>query len=280
MSDEIQLLQYTAWPLVTLVAIIILGPGGLLKQIVSMLFDKIAELSKSVENLKNEAATIDEKTKKVVEQIKMEGEKITLLKENMSNDFQSLSISAATLTDKITTITKLIRDMEQNVQEISERTEKTEVYAKIAFESAEQEEDSDEKNYPIIETKNQIESVNYNDDSKSANDAEEKYHEIRRKWSEFTELLKEALGNPDDFDGRLVGLMAKQLADRRRGNINHITKDDAQKIASTYSLFRSFVRRRLASIEDMRNGNCDNFTDLMEKIEKCIEIIKSAKSGA
>lgn len=222
MDDVIRLLSVTAWPLVVLAAVIVLGPGGLLMRFAESLGAAVSNFTKSLPELKTTALTmradadiLAAKSKDMADLFATEVRKIEEQIENLAGK---------------TTLT--LRELKETIQEIDQSR---------VIDSQHQIQKATDLAEPFSAPVDlEVENVD------TIATPDEMWDEIKYRWSDLCDKLRENMSNPEDFDRRQVGAIAWRLADRRRSN--PISKEQAELIQELHTQFKRFTR--LAATRD------------------------------
>lgn len=206
MSVWIELSKALAWPAVALIGLLILGPMGLLKDIVKALGLAIGDLTRLVSDFRENTLTL-----------RSDMEKFTSMSSTISNDFS-------------TRISGLQRDIGLVSAQIDKIENSTSSILRNAIET--DQESIDPSFSPEPDPNEPVETKYLT--------ANQMYDSIRHHWSGMVEMLQSVLKWPEDFDKRRVGEIALEAADGRRKN--GVDRELGESIAALHSQFKKFVR--------------------------------------
>lgn len=234
MSDWIEISKALAWPLVALVGLIILGPMGLLKDIVKALGLAIGDLSRLVSDFRESTLTL-----------RGDMEKFTAMSTGLSKDFSARindlqnSLSAAVL----------------QIDKIENST------ASILRNAVETEQETLDPNFSPEPDPNETEQTR-------SLTPDQMYESIRHHWSGMVEMLQTVLDWPDDFDKRRVGEIAIEAADGRR--INGVDRPLGEAIAALHSQFKKFVRLSQSKDQWLTHEVYTSFVSKISEVNKSL----------
>ncbi len=217
-ENYIKLAQAVAWPCVALIGVIILGPGGLLKQLFEMLTNSVLGLNRAVADFKETTASM-----------KVDMNRFAELSEAMSASFTrrideiraGVSNTGLQLDELLSKAERLGNSTSAILGEIVARevsttspiSEPPELAPELAAET------------PFINP---------------PLSADGRYDAIRDEWNKLVELLRSALNRDDIFDARQIGRMASYMVDARRKR--QLTEPQAEAISHLHSRIKSFAR--------------------------------------
>jgi Sec-independent protein translocase protein TatA len=221
MEDWIKLVEALAWPIVALITLIILGPGGVLIRFSKNLAESVSDFRKSLPDLQNTALTLRADVNTLVERSR-----------DLSTGFSS---QVKELEDRLDGISaKLGRDIAA-IKAVLDELDRS----KIAEDQAEIKR--------VIDASGDADVARDLDMRANGMSTDEMMDGIRGTWSNFVDVFRRRLGSSFQFDGRQIGALAWQLADRRRSN--PISAEDAELIQSLHSLYKRFIRLQASKDE-------------------------------
>lgn len=206
MSEWIELAKALAWPLVALIGLLILGPMGLLKDIVKALGLAIGDLSRLSSEFSKNTLTL-----------RSDMEKFTSMSGSVSSEFAQR-------------IGGLQREMTVVIAQIDKIEKST---ASILRNEVETDQQSIDPSFSPEPDPNEAAGTKHLT-------PDQMYDSIRHHWSGAVEMLQSVLKWPEDFDKRRVGEIAIEAADGRRKN--GIDRELGEEIAALHSQFKKFVR--------------------------------------
>ncbi|HZG28502.1 MAG TPA: hypothetical protein VE079_08580 [Ensifer sp.] len=214
MEDFIRLCQAIAWPLVTLVGLILLGPGGYLMKFAKALGESLSNFTVAIPELRDTA-------------LRMRSDVDTLLAtaKNVSTGF---SEEYKGLEERIDQLSKRLSDQLAEVRDYMNELDKSKLgEVQESIEQALDGEQSEAEKSLRLEAGLELNS-------------DEMMESIKAEWDLLTELLRGRLNNPEYFDKRQIGAMAGRLSHGKR--LKPIAKADADFIAELHSQFKRFTR--------------------------------------
>jgi hypothetical protein len=214
MDQIAKLLEVAAWPVVTLVGLVMLGPGGYLMKFAKTLGESVSNFTVAIPELRDTA-------------LRMRSDVDTLLAtaKNVSTGF---SEEYRGLEERIDKLSKRMSDQLLEVREVLDELDKSKIVEG-------QEEIEKAIDGEMVEAGDVMDVEVVVDKS-----SEEMMEAIKAEWDALTETLKARLGNPEYFDKRQIGAMAWRLSHGKR--LNPITKEDAELISGLHSQYKRFVR--------------------------------------
>ncbi|PDT06368.1 hypothetical protein CO666_01785 [Rhizobium chutanense] len=219
MDVVIKFLDVAAWPIVAIVGIVVLGPGGVLLAFTDRLGRSISDFTRAIPELKETAATLRSDTDTLV----AKAQEITT---RFSEEYRGLE-------ERIDRLSKRISDQLTEVREALDEMDKSKIV-----------EVQEEINRVVDGVLPDQETEIGTSDVEPSPD--EMMDTLKDEWDILVETLRDRLGNPEYFDRRQVGSMAWRLSHGRR--TNKISKEDAELIAELHSQFKRFTR--LSSSKD------------------------------
>jgi len=214
MDQIIKLMEVAAWPLVTFVGLVMLGPGGYLMKFAKALGESVSNFTVAIPELRDTA-------------LRMRSDVDTLLAtaKSVSTGF---SEEYRGLEERIDKLSKRMSDQLLEVREVLDELDKSKIVES-------QEEIAKAIDGEIVEVSG-VTDVGAAVDHSS----EEMMESIKAEWDALTEILKARLGNPEYFDKRQIGAMAWRLSHGRR--LNPVTKEDSELISGLHSQYKRFIR--------------------------------------
>ncbi|MBB3914532.1 MULTISPECIES: hypothetical protein [Rhizobium] len=200
--DILDFVAKIAWPTVALIAIIFLGPLGVLRETIGELADKLFKMTQAVNDFK-QTATEFNKTQELLRN-----------SSGWVGEMQSQLASIADQLDKV----------RQTTQEIDLTIQETAII-----------EGSRSLGQPI----EVAEDVQGASEAAPSLSADEMYYDIRDRWHAFSEKLKQRVG-AENFDARMIGAIARSHVDRRRAR--PLTSTEADRIERLHSQMKRFNR--------------------------------------
>lgn len=214
MQDIIKLVEVGAWPVVALMGVILLGPGGYLMKFAKTLGDSLGDFNRSIPELRDTALTLRNDVETLVDKAKN-------VSSVFSNEYKGLE-------ERIDTLSKKLSDQLLEVREALDDMDKSKII------------ESQEEIARAVDVDNEAVDEQLPEEPTIELGADEMMESIKAEWDALTEDLKARLGNPEYFDKRQIGSMAWRLSHGRR--LNPISKDEADLISGLHSQYKRFVR--------------------------------------
>ena len=214
METLIKVSEFAAWPLVTLVGLIMLGPGGYLVKFAKTLGEALSNFTVAIPELRDTA-------------LRMRSDVDTLLATaktvsvGFSEEYKGLE-------ERIDKLSKRMSDQLQEVREVLDELDKS----KIVESQEEIEKSFDGEVADVVEA---LDAEPVADQS-----PDDMMESIKTEWDNLTEALKNRLGNPEYFDKRQIGAMAWRLSHGKR--LRPIMKEEAELISGLHSQYKRFTR--------------------------------------
>lgn len=214
MDQIVKLLEVAAWPFVTMVGLVMLGPGGYLMKFAKTLGESVSNFTVAIPELRDTA-------------LRMRSDVDTLLAtaKNVSTGF---SEEYRGLEERIDKLSKRMSDQLLEVREVLDELDKSKIVES-------QEEIEKAVDGEIVEAGDLMDVAVVIDQS-----SEEMMESIKTEWDALTDTLKVRLGSPEYFDKRQIGSLAWRLSHGKR--LNPITKEDAELISGLHSQYKRFIR--------------------------------------
>jgi hypothetical protein len=217
-----------AWPFVAVLAIIILGPMGLLQRLVDSIAQNIGSLSRAVADFKETVLTIRPE--------------LELLSRRSNEISQTFRDSTVEIEGRITAVKTELADISRHIT--GALPELREHVTSLQAESA----DISRKVSVMLrqiaagdtDVNESLEGEDAGAPVRSSNTAELMLTNIRKSWHDFVDVLRGISGDPAGFDARMVGSLAYYMADGRRKGA--IPRDLAEEIASLHSRYKRWMR--------------------------------------
>jgi hypothetical protein len=208
----IDLITKLAWPVVALVGVLILGPGGLLKNIVMIISESLFGLNKAVGEFRE-----------ITLAMKNELDRFTELSQSLSQEFsskvESIRLQISSTGGQLDGMSSKLETMRESSSALLQEFVAREVAGLQLPDTT-----------PITEV-----------DPRSAHlGPDALYDSLRASWDMLVGKLRLALENYDAFDARQIGTMAYLLVDGRRRV--QISTKEASQISDLHSQFKSFAR--------------------------------------
>jgi Sec-independent protein translocase protein TatA len=238
MDFVIKFLDVAAWPIVAIIGILVLGPGGVLLAFTDRLGRSIGDFTRAIPELKETASTLRSDTETLV----AKAQDITT---RFSEEYRGLE-------ERIDRLSKRISDQLTEVREALDEMDKSKIV-----------EVQEEINRVVDGALPDEEAVLIPNGSDPS--ADEMMDTLKQEWDILAETLRERLGNPEYFDRRQIGSMAWRLSHGRR--TNKISKDDAELIAELHSQFKRFTRLS-SSKDEWLTG--DVFSSFLSGVRKAL----------
>jgi len=222
MAEWIPLIQALAWPVVALIGIIILGPGGVLLKFANSITGAISDFRKSLPELEKTALTL-------------------------RADVNTLSERSKELSSGFST---QVRELEERIDAVSLKLTESFSDVKVVLEDLERSkiaEGQAEINKAVEAEVGASAPPDNNDPSTVVLSPEEMWESIRSSWYGLIEVFRARLGSSIPYDGRQIGALAWRLADGRRNN--PIAGSDAALVANLHSQFKRFSRLQTSKDE-------------------------------
>lgn len=219
-NDWIELIQAVAWPVVALIGILILGPGGVLMNFAKSIAGSISDFRRSLPELVNTASTLRADVNTLVERSK-----------DLSTGF---SVQVKELEDRIDAVSYKLTESFASVSAVLEDLDRSKIVEGQAEINRAVEADGGTEEQRSVDHPAEL-------------SPEEMWEKIRGAWLEFVGLFKVRLGTSIPYDGRQIGALAWRLADGRRNN--PIASSDAELIAKLHSQYKRFVRLQTSKEE-------------------------------
>ncbi|RWO86520.1 hypothetical protein [Mesorhizobium sp.] len=243
MDIFLRLVDIMAWPFVALLALIILGPGGVLLRFTESLGSSISNFTKSLPELKSTALTMKSDVDTLVSRSRD-------MSEGVSKEFQEIEARIDRLSSRFL---EAMTDVKAVVDEIDRgKIVESQLQIKEAISENPSNEDSEvslAKSAEIILSPDQM------------------IDKMRISWTSLVENLKRRLGNAD-FDGRQIGTMAWKLADGRRSK--PLTNSDADLIQNLHSQYKRFMRMQTSKDEWLTPDIFGSFQRGVEKANRAL----------
>lgn len=214
MDDVIKLLGVAAWPTVTLIGLLMLGPGGYLMKFAKVLGESLSNFTVAIPELRDTA-------------LRMRSDVDTLVAtaRNVSTGF---SEEYRGLEERIDKLSKRMSDQLFEVREVLDDLDKSKLVES-------QEELEKAFDGAVIDA---VEDIAL--EPAEAQSPDDMMDSLKHEWDSLAEALKARLGNPEYFDKRQIGAMASRLSHGKR--LNPITKEDAELISGLHSQYKRFIR--------------------------------------
>lgn len=214
MQDIIKLVEVAAWPMVALLGVVLLGPGGYLLKYAKALGDSLGSFNRSIPELKDTALTL-----------RSDVEMLVATAKNVSSVF---SDEYKGLEERIDALSKKLSDQLSEVREVLDDMDKSKIV------------ESQEEIAKALDGPGAVVVEEMLEEQAAGLSADEMMESIKIEWDSLVETLKERLGNPEYFDKRQVGSMAWRLSHGKR--LNPISKAAAELIADLHSQYKRFIR--------------------------------------
>lgn len=215
MQDTIKLVEVAAWPVVALLGVILLGPGGYLLRFAKSLGDSLGSFNRSIPELKDTALTLRSDVEMLVATAKT-------VSSVFSDEYKGLE-------ERIDALSKKLSDQLSEVREALDDMDKSRIVES-------QEEIAKALDGPGAEVAQEL----LEEQQGAELSPDEMMEAIKIEWDSLAEKLKARLGNPEYFDKRQVGSMAWRLSHGKR--LNPISKATAELIADLHSQYKRFIR--------------------------------------
>jgi len=233
MDFGLKLIEILAWPTVALVAIWILGPGGVLLRFTENLGSSVSNFAKSIPELKSTALTMRSDVETLVS-------KSREMSAGFSDEFTKIENKIVSLSARLTELTNELKVVIEDIDRKNVIEQKEQINR--ALEDA-----------TLGHSGSTIQLETNNIEMRSLS-AEEMYDKIVDVWRDVCEKIKSQIGEAN-FDGRQIASMARKLADGRRARQLGIR--DVELIETLSSQFKRFVRIQ-SNKEDWLNEDVFN----------------------
>jgi DNA-binding ferritin-like protein (Dps family) len=239
----LRLVDIIAWPFVALLALIILGPGGVLLRFTESLGSSISNFTKSLPELKSTALTLKSDVDTLVSRSRD-------MSEGVSKEFQEIEARIDRLSARFL---EAMTDVKTIVDEIDRgKIVESQLQLKEAISDNSNIEDSEEKLTKSTDV---------------ALSPDQMIDKMRISWNALVENLKRRLGSTD-FDGRQIGNMAWKLADGRRSK--PLSNSDADLIQKLHSQYKRFMRLQTSKDEWLTPAVFGSFQRGVEKANEAL----------
>lgn len=200
--DILEFVAKIAWPLVALIAIVFLGPMGVLRETIGELADKLFKMTQAVNDFK-QTATEFNKTQELLK--------------NSSVWVGEMQSQLASIADQLDKVRQTTQEIDLTIQEnaIIEGSRSLGQPLEVA------------------------EGVSVAPEEALPLSADDMYYAIRDRWHAFSEKLKQRVG-AENFDARMIGAIARSHVDRRRAR--PLTSSEADLIERLHSQMKRFNR--------------------------------------
>lgn len=260
-------IEKLAWPLVAVLAIIILGPMGLLQKLVDIIAQNIGSLSKAVADFKDTVLTIRPE--------------LELLSRRSNEISQTFRESTVELEGRITAVKTELAEISRNIASVL--PELREHVTSLQSESA----DISRKVSVMLrqiaagdtDLNESLEGEDTGVSARSSMSTDQMLTAIRHSWHRFVELLRGISSNPDDFDARMVGSLAYYMADGRRKGA--IPRELAEGIAALHSRYKRWMRMQSTKEDWLTEPLYNAFEQSIRDVEVKLRgiSIKAPRSG-
>jgi hypothetical protein len=200
--DLLDFIARIAWPTVALIAIIFLGPLGVLRETIGELADKLFKMTQAVNDFKLTATEFN-KTQELLK--------------NSSGWVGEMQSQLASIADQLDSVRRTTQEIDLTIQE-SAIIEGSRSLVQ-PFEVADNRQDITEAAPPLT--------------------VDEMFFDIRDRWHGLSEQLKQRVG-PENFDARMIGAVARSYVDGRRAR--PLTSFEADRIERLHSQMKRFNR--------------------------------------
>jgi membrane-bound lytic murein transglycosylase MltF len=200
--DILDFVARIAWPMVALIAIIFLGPLGVLRETIGELADKLFKMTEAVNDFKKTATEFN-KTQELLK--------------NSSGWVGEMQSQLASIADKLDSVRRTTQEIDTTIQESA-----------II-------EGSKSLGQPITVAENISDAA----ELAPALTVDDMYDDIRNRWQVFSEQLKQRVG-AENFDARMIGAIARHYVDGRRAR--PLTSLEADRIERLHSQMKRFNR--------------------------------------
>ncbi len=241
----LRLLDIIAWPIVATVALLVLGPGGLLLSFTNSLGSSISNFTRSLPELRSTALTMQSE----VEALASKSREMT---EHVSREFKEVD----------NRIGSLLATMTAQMHEIKE------VLTEMELSKIDEANSAIQRSAEVADTKLNLEPLEYQMPSVIDLSPDEMFSKIRVDWSLLVNSIRERLGNPEYFDARQVGTMAAKLADGRRSN--PIDPSQVELIQKLHSQYKRFIRLQSQKDEWLSEDVFLSFTKAVSELTTAI----------
>lgn len=253
-------IERLAWPLVAVLAIIILGPMGLLQKLVDSIAQNIGSLSKAVADFKETVLIIRPE--------------LELLSRRSSEISQTFRDSTVELEGRITAVKTELADISRNITGVL--PELREHVTSLHAESA----DISRKVSVMLrqiaagdtDLNESLEGEDTGVSARSSMSADQMLVAIRHSWHRFVEVLRGISSNPDNFDARMVGSLAYYMADGRRKGA--IPRELAEEIAALHSRYKRWMRMQSTKEDWLTEPLYNAFEQSIHDVEDTLRDIK------
>jgi hypothetical protein len=200
--DILDFVARIAWPTVTLIAIIFLGPLGVLKETIGELADKLFKMTEAVNDFKKTATEFN-KTQELLK--------------NSSGWVGEMQSQLALIADQLDSVRRTTQEIDTTIQENAIIEGSRSLGQPV--EVIEDPENAAEAAPPLS--------------------VDDMYYDIRDRWHALSEHLKQRVG-AENFDARMIGAIARNYVDGRRAR--PLTSQEADRIERLHSQMKRFNR--------------------------------------
>jgi uncharacterized membrane-anchored protein YhcB (DUF1043 family) len=214
----LKFIDVLAWPTVALIAIIVLGPGGVLLRFTESLGSSISNFTRSLPELKSTAVTMRSDVETLVNKSKE-------MSAGFSEDFRKIEERIVALSTRLSEVMSDVKAVVEDIDRSKVVEEQVQIDRAVDIAA------SEEMPFRMETPSTQVEPMGFNVD--------QMYDQMRDSWTQIYDGLKAQLGE-HEFDGRQIGAMARKLTDGRRAR--RLGPRDAELIQRLYSQFKRFAR--------------------------------------
>jgi Sec-independent protein translocase protein TatA len=229
MEQLIRVLEISAWPIVTLVGLVLLGPGGYLMRFADRFGKALSDFTVAMPQLEKTAL-----------QMRSSVDTFTTQSQQMS---ETMSKASAEVEARVSQLASTTLGIASQLNDLSEKTLMiSDTVAQIDREKMV--ETQEHLASTIDQPDGNVEQLNADIDAPVLT-SEEMIASIKEEWSRLIDALRERSGNRVAVDKRQIGSVAWALADRRRSHpISHETAGLIQELHSQYKRFIRLINSK------------------------------------
>jgi hypothetical protein len=244
-TDLSRLIDVAAWPVASIIAIIVLGPMGYLEKWLSTISKNIGQLRELTTTL----STLTAELPTQIEALNVGVGKVTALTgpqtTKLADHVEGLNVLLTTALGKIEDVKKQTETL------LIEQVEKMDL-------------ETIELPQPGLEIKGAQQQGEPSDTPPEQRPSEQRLADINSAWTNLVNGLFARLGSPDWYDRRQIGAMAKYATDKRRKL--PIEPELATEIASLHSQHKRFTILKSSADDWLSEEIATNFVRAVQKV--------------
>lgn len=229
MEQVIRVLEVVAWPTVTLIGLLLLGPAGYLMRFADRFGKALSDFTVAMPQLEKTALQMRSAVDAFSEQSQQMSETMVKTSAEIESRVAQLASTTNGIASQVHDLIEKTIIISDTVAQI-DREKMVETQEHLASTIDQPNENRDQLKVGIQE---------------AALTPEQMIASIKEEWSRLTDALRERSGNRVAFDRRQIGSVAWSLADRRRSNpISHETAGLIQELHSQYKRFIRLINSK------------------------------------